>query len=64
MERTSHRRPGVSVSAKTIPYLKTKIRVQETAHVRAFVRGDHETAAEHRAKIKELKTELARAESQ
>jgi hypothetical protein len=43
---------------RKIAKLRIKIRVQESLHVRAWISGDTKKAAEHRAKIRELKAEL------
>jgi hypothetical protein len=48
------------MTEKKITNLRIKLRIQETAHLRAFVSGDSTKAAAHREKIKELKSELAK----
>ena len=52
--------PQMIAMEKKITNLRTKLRIQESRHVRAFLSGDSTKAAAHRAKIKELKDELAR----
>jgi hypothetical protein len=55
------RRPadfGQRDAMRKITNLRIKLRIQESAHVRAWVSGDTEKAAEHRRKIKQLKAEL------